>query len=386
MKGPLLRRFRIRNFKAIRDSGSLELTPLTVLIGNNGSGKSSVIEALDTLRTLVVQDVDAAMQLWKGIEHVRNKARARQTRHTQAGSEKSSKPITFSLVGNTGRVPFAATTMLNERGNENELFIEREFGRFGSVRFDRHEDQIKVSGDPATTQRKEWFMNSAASLLSTYLGSYVEGWQFLNLSPQLMGNPVPQTRTSRGVRLDRSGANLAEYLLDIRRRDLAAFDGIVDTLKYVLPYASDVQPTSTSEIERAAYLQLSEKDFKVPGWLISAGTLRLLALLAVLRHPSPPSLIIVEEIENGLDPRSMRLLVDEIQRIVESGRSQVILTTHSPSLLDSIPLKSIVFVERIENEPVFERPGAEKEVQKWAKSFSPGQLYTMNRLSRKSDL
>ena len=82
----------------------------------------------------------------------------------------------------------------------------------------------------------------------------------------------------------------------------------------LLSYASDVQPTSTFEIERAAYLQLSERDFKVPGWLISAGTLRILALLAVLRHPSPPSLIIVEEIENGLDPRSMRLLVDEIQQ------------------------------------------------------------------------
>ncbi|MGB2641710.1 MAG: ATP-binding protein [Candidatus Acidiferrum sp.] len=382
MKRPLLMRLRIRNFKAIRESGSVKLSPLTVLIGNNGSGKSSVIEALDTLRTLVVQDVDAAMQMWKGIEHVRNKTKTRQTRHSRTGSDKSSKPIAFSLVGNTGRVPFATTTVLNERGNENELFIEREFGRFGAVRFDRHEDQIKVSGDP---QRKDRFMTSAASLLSSYLGDYVESWQFLNLSPHLMGNPVPQTRTRRGIRLDRSGANLSEYLLDIRRRDLAAFDGIVGTLKYVLPYASDIQPTSTSEIERAAYLQLSERDFKVPGWLISAGTLRILALLAVLRHPSPPSLIIVEEIENGLDPRSMRLLVDEIQRTVESGRSQVILTTHSPSLLDSIPLKSIVFVERVDDEPTFVRPGDEKEVQKWAKSFSPGQLYTMNRLSRKRE-
>ena len=57
MTRPLLRRLRIRNFKAIRDCGSLELTPLTVFIGNNGSGKSSVIEALDTLRTLAIQDV-----------------------------------------------------------------------------------------------------------------------------------------------------------------------------------------------------------------------------------------------------------------------------------------------------------------------------------------
>jgi len=382
LKRPLLRRLRIRNFKAIRDSGSLELTRFTALIGNNGSGKSSVLEALDTLRTLVVQDVDAAMQLWKGIEHIRNKSKARQTRHTETGSERSSKPIAFAIGGTTGDTPFAFTTMLNERGNENELFIEREIGRFGPVRFSRYDDRLEISGDSHFPDRKAWATQNPASLLSRYVRNYLESWQFLSLSPQLMGNPAPQTRTRGEITLTRTGSNLAEYLLDIRRKDLEVFNGIVETLKYVLPYASDVQPTLASEIERAAYLRLSEKDFKVPGWLISAGTLRILALLAVLRHPSPPSLIVVEEVENGLDPRSMRLLVDEIQKCVESGRSQVIITTHSPSLLDSIPLKSIIFAERIDSQPVFTRPGTQKAVQEWAKSFSPGQLYTMNRLSR----
>ena len=74
-------------------------------------------------------------------------------------------------------------------------------------------------------------------------------------------------------------------------------------MRFVLPYAIDVQPSLTSELGREFYLKMKERDFEVPGWLLSTGTLRVLALLAVLRHPSPPPLVVVEEIENGLDLR-----------------------------------------------------------------------------------
>ena len=121
----------------------------------------------------------------------------------------------------------------------------------------------------------------------------------------------------------------------MRRQDQNAFDGIVETMAYVLPYAKDIQPSLTSsEIERKAWLQMTEADFKVPGWMLSTGTLRLLALLALLRHPKPPPLIVIEEIENGLDPRSIHLLVEEIRNAVLNRTTQIILTTHSPYLLD----------------------------------------------------
>ena len=288
------------------------------------------------------------------------------------------------MRGNTGEQTFVAKTLLNERGKANELFIEREFVRLGRIQVARDEDdRVRVKGDTRHLVGGG-LMLSSKSILGTYLKDYIESWQILNFAPPSMGNPGPQTRTRGGIQMNKSGSNLAEYLLDFRARDLVAFDGLIETLKYVLPYASDIQPALTSEIERTAYLQLSERDFKVPGWLMSAGTLRILAMLAVLRHPTPARLILVEEIENGLDPRTIRLLIDEIQRTVESGRSQVILTTHSPFLLDSIPLQSIVLVDRIENQTTFTRPGDTQEVQKWAESFSPGQLYTMDRLSRKS--
>ena len=380
MKGTMLQKVKVRNFKAIRNSGSLTLTPLTVLIGNNGSGKSSLIEALETLRIFVVHDLNAAMQMWRGIEHVRNKSAPRRTLISKEGVERSSKPIEFSISGRLGKDRFTGRSVINERGKENVLFVEHETVRLGVLKAARQEGRIQVGCDLSDASIAT--LAGEKSLLSLHLGAYIQTWQFLGLAPQAMGNPIPQTRTRGTIQLAKDGSNIAEYLLDIRERDLTAFEGIVDTLKYVLPFASDIQPSLTQEIERTVYLQLSERDFKVPGWLLSTGTLRILALLAVLRHPSPPPLILIEEIENGLDPRSIHLVVDEIRSAVESSRSQVILATHSPYLLDLLPLSSLILVERVDGEPVFTRPGNEGEVAEWAKTFAPGQLYTMNRLTK----
>jgi predicted ATPase len=208
----------------------------------------------------------------------------------------------------------------------------------------------------------------------------LDRWQFLLLNAERMGHPRPQQRASSSVRLARDGSNVAEYLDEIRRQDLAVFGGILDALRYVLPYAADLQPVLTSELERAFYLKLKEQSFDVPGWLLSTGTLRVVALLAVLRHPKPPPLLVIEEIENGLDPRTLHLVVEEIRAAITAGTTQVILTTHSPYLLDLLDLSHIVVVEREDGQPVFRRPDAER-LAEWSKSFAPGRLYTMGRLT-----
>jgi hypothetical protein len=230
--------------------------------------------------------------------------------------------------------------------------------------------------------------SSGYSILSSSMEYYAKEvqhiyrWQFLMLAPERMGLPIPQQRTGGGVRLAKDGSNIADFLLDIRRQDQNAFDGIVETMTYVLPYARDLQPSVTSELERKAWLQLTEADFKVPGWMLSTGTLRLLALLALLRHPKPPPLIVVEEIENGLDPRSIHLIVEEIRSAILDGVTQVILTTHSPYLLDLLTLDHLILVERnAQGEPQFLRPGNNVLLTQWAKDFAPGKLYTMGNLS-----
>lgn len=69
-----LRTFRLQNFKAVRDSGPVRFTPLTAFIGNNGSGKSSLIEGLETLQSIVRDGLDEAMQTWRGFENIQKRA------------------------------------------------------------------------------------------------------------------------------------------------------------------------------------------------------------------------------------------------------------------------------------------------------------------------
>ncbi|MCK5876775.1 MAG: ATP-binding protein, partial [Candidatus Marithrix sp.] len=111
---------------------------------------------------------------------------------------------------------------------------------------------------------------------------------------------------------------------------------------------------------------------KIADWLLSTGTLRIVALLALLRHPNPPPLIVIEEIENGLDPRTIRLMVEEICRIVKTGKTQIILTTHSPYFLDLLQPEQVVLVERDETgQPTFNKVAEQSKLKQWAKHFMP---------------
>lgn len=369
-----LQSIRIRNFKAIVDSKTGRLGPLTAFIGNNGSGKSSLIEALETYQKIVTDGLDDAMQRWMGIEHVRHKAMEAKERAGEAVN-----PITFNLaIGKTLLKTTRIEMKVNNDPSASRIYIASESSRHAngwSI-----ESPIDRTSDSA---------RAGQSILSRARGKHgeiadqIRNWQFLTLQPERMGMPQPQQRTGGQVRLAKDGSNIADYLLDIRRLDQAAFDGIVETMSYVLPYARDLQPSVTSELERKAYLQLTEADYKVPGWMLSTGTLRMLALLALLRHPNPPPLIVVEEIENGLDPRSIHLIVEEIRNAILSGVTQVILTTHSPYLLDLLALEHLVLVERdAKGQPRFSRPADNQDLARWAQEFSPGKLYTMGSFSQ----
>jgi predicted ATPase len=183
--------------------------------------------------------------------------------------------------------------------------------------------------------------------------------------------------------LERDGSNLGQYLLSLREASFEAFESYLGALQVVVPYARDLQATISDAIERRAYLEMTEEDFKIPGWMLSTGTLRLASMLACLRHPTPPPLLVIEEIENGLDPRTLQLVVEEIRAAITAGTTQVILTTHAPYLLDLLDLSHIVVVERRGGEPVFHRPDG-AELARWARDFSPGRLYTLGRLTRES--
>ena len=384
----------------------VKFTPLTVLIGDNGSGKSSLVEGLRTYQKIVTDGLDAAMGMWRGFEYITNPPR--DFLGEVATQSHSANSVEFVLRGQTGHsayrtamtISLASVRGRHDDNGTDEIFVERETIQQGRklVMVRGSDGQVQFGDDLTVSARlpshmsivSPWLLlmeslnNEHAKEARENVLDILTGfnWQFISLNPYSLGDPRPLQRTDRRVSLNADGSNIAEYLLDIRQIDEYAYSGIVESLQFVLPYLTDLQPKLTSELARSVYLQMTERDFKVPGWLLSTGTLRILCLLALFRHPEPPPLIVIEELENGLDPRIIHFIVEELRHIVQSGRSQVIVTSHSPYLLDLLPLEYIVLVERVDRVPTFSRPADDDSVRRWSRNFAPGRLYTMGNFGR----
>jgi predicted ATPase len=382
-----LRSMAIENFKAVRRSGTVKLTPLTVFIGNNGSGKSSLIEALETYRAIVLAGLDVAMERWHGMDHVLNRRSATGRKAGTNGIKDSANRLLLRLKGRCHVGSFDVRLVAGMEPGGNKIGIKEESLDFPDQKGHwRRDDQGRVEGQletPGLHQSSVAHLLPGEPLAPLDWRWIVRRWQFLTLNPYPIGEPAPQRRTGGPPMLNRDGSNLGQYLLSLREASVDAFNDLLEALQYVLPYAKDVQPAITQEIERLVFLEMTEEDFKVPGWLLSTGTLRILALLACLRHPDPPPLLVIEEVENGLDPRTVHLLVEEFRAALATKKTQIIVTTHSPYLLDLLDLSHIVVVKRVDGEPVFRRPDKVK-LAEWSKSFAPGRLYTMERLTKDS--
>jgi len=368
---------RVRNFKAVHDSGTLTPGGFTVFIGNNGTGKSSVIEALRFLRSLSRSTLDQALKEFGSYADLRWKGGANRGQISPSDPDKELHPIELTVSGHLNAGVHRASVRISGL-NQSKVGFDHETLRRGATTLTR-------------TRADEHDLRPEQSLLSRT--RYFDDWQYLDLAPQAMGRVEQLSGVEPRGHLEADGSNLGEYLLSLQQAEggEAAFERLQQTLQRVLPYSRSLKTEVTKMLGQRVALTLGEElspkeRFEVPGWMLSTGTMRLVALLAVLRHPKPPSLLCVEEIENGLDPRTVMMVLAEIRRATEAGRMQVMVTTHSPYLLDQVPLESIVLVTRDEGQsPRFTRPAESAVVHEWAKQFAPGQLYVSGTLRRPVD-
>src|SRR2546430_3829814 len=133
MKTLVLQSFRLKNFKAVRDSGTIRFTPLTVFIGNNGSGKSSIVEGLETFQAIMEQGLDKAMQQWRGFEYIWHQGVPHRLQESKVARSCYTNPISFELRGRTNDGPFTATMQINMRTGGNEIFIQDEKLKVGHL-------------------------------------------------------------------------------------------------------------------------------------------------------------------------------------------------------------------------------------------------------------
>ena len=382
----MIQKISIKNFKAIQ-SASVKVTDLTVFVGNNGSGKSSVIEALQTLQNVLLYGLSAGFnERWFGLEHIRNVSATASRKSGKffehdieieitgkMGKEKYLYAISFNVTANGDL--YLVTSELLKR-NQEIVFKAEIVDEKGNAElfFEKNPQPSHYLANKLVLAEKN-LHNDHKFVLQ--IAHYIASWQFLSLEPERMYFPARRDYGQSQVRLKSSGENIADFFSRLQDKD----NLILDKMRYVLPELNNIGGEEIA-IQKQIYLFLQgQPDGKrLPSWLFSSGTLRILALLAILNSADMPPVVFIEEIENGLDPRTLNLLVEEIRGVLPD--QQVIVTTHSPYFLDLVALRHIVVAERKEGKTTYYRPDDDERLNAWKEKFSVGSLYTMDRLTQ----
>jgi len=360
----------IRNFKSLAlipadESQSLEFGPLNVLIGPNGCGKSSLLQAIDFLRAFFRSSVELYLKD-KGWDF-RDLPNLRQSSKTirwhvmvALGPDKdgrgagtyayqiSVQPRRHLGIGLEGLVhcpPQGKPTVLLARRGRSCTLLNR------------------LTGEPEKLQ----VMSLPASLISRLdpgkdrerypellrFREWVEGFRsYLIWDPKILRSRDRGKHDEIGP----SGEHLPAVLGRLRTRNRPAFDKLVRRMRRLFPTLSDISVSGgTGWGWRTIKLHESKGNgakITFNSQQMSDGVLRLLAVASLLYVDHPPNLLTFEEPENGVHPQLLREVVQILRELTERhspDRCQVFLTTHSPYVLDE-------FLDHPEEVYCMERP------------------------------
>lgn len=374
----------VKNFRAIATC-ELELTPgLNVLIGPNGSGKSSLVEALRFLHEAVVTDPTKALARWRGWTSVRHRAAA------------LTEAVTLALRIRELGTDLSATYGLSlvQADNGIDVRVEHEFlSRKIKPGFGAQRDLLNAKSGKGLVRdevTKDWseFELSDRDLALRYHADRVRhkhiipfaeditSWRFVNPVPALMRPPTP---LSVDAAWQETGIAVA---LQLARAKPAEIKEVSRRLTRLVESAAGFEARLSSE---GALIEMKEQVHQglFPSWTLSDGTLRVLAILTALHVGHPPALLCVEEPENSLHPTVIDALLSEFRDAADRG-TQVIITSHSPYLLDRVNLDidSAFFVDRPDGAARFTKlPGDERTRREMAR-FGLGELLAQGALAR----
>lgn len=294
------------NFKSIGPRQSIVLSGATVLVGPNNAGKTNVLQILHALKLLAMGSVS-----WPDL----------QRNYLRAGTNVARVGLSFA-DSPEGRGTYEVTF--------SETGIEPFFG-------------IGESGWGAPLRN---FVNDhpAARELWSVLAAY-DVWR---LHPGHIDNAWPVQRL---VRVGSQGEQAAALLDHLRDRYPEEYDRLQKDLRSCAPEIASVVAEASDSPGSKEIVFNERTGHVIRSRYASEGLKFLLFVLLILHSPDPPSLFAIEEIEHGFHPRRLRDVVSFLRQLVSSGkRPQVLVTTHSPYVLDQFrdTPEEVVIVERDE--------------------------------------
>jgi predicted ATPase len=343
---------RLRNFRAF-ESARLPLSDLTFLVGRNGAGKSSLLDALDLLREAVSDNLENALDRRGGVQKVRRampRAGEEPTQEVRRTSGRFAGRPPHRGDGPGGKSPFGVAVAFRLslpggrllrgvygfelqgelKGTASQIRESLRLSSGDADSFARTNDLFEASRKvPASPPAGNLVLPLVARTdsLWTEVLDALRNLRAYELSPAHMASAPEIGERST---LARDGSNAGDVLKAIEGTEDHRW--VVLRLSAITPGITDVRAEALLGRRVVRFVQRQdghELDFDASQ--MSQGTLRGLAVLLALRQRPAPSLVLVDEIENSIHPSGLAVLLDAA--LASCDRTRVVLTSHSPEVL-----------------------------------------------------
>ena len=369
----LIEGFRVRNYRALHDVtlGKLStqqqgkpLTPLTVVIGKNGVGKSTLFDAFGFVADCLSFDVETACDMKQrgGFERLRSLGTNEPIRFEIYYREtKGERPMTYELAiipDEEGR-PFVESEVLKQRRKKQKYGRPYPFLRL------RHGKGLVWAGEEAVESEtgEEDRAQEAVELTDlrqlgiATLGTlkehprikrfrdFLKGWYLSYFYPDA-ARGLPSAGPQRHLNIH--GDNLANVVQFMEREHRDRFSAILKRIAERIPGIASIGTEVTQD--KRVLLQFNDGAFEDPFYAqqMSDGTLKVFTYLLLLEDPDPPPFICIEEPENGLYHKLLETLAHEF-RMHATGKKnapQIFVTTHQPYFIDALAPEEVWILEK----------------------------------------
>lgn len=361
---------RISHYKSLSDIALIDIQPITVLVGCNGVGKSNVADALRFLRDAMSQGLDHAVSTRGGIGLIRQ--------YSPTKPFQISFDFGFAEKNNPSHAARYQLTLTSLR--EGNFRVERErcewFGptdfafdserdemidcEFKAMLVERNAEghiSLKIAGQTVSLDnerptppdtlalgiRVHWLDLDAVHFGSEALRNFILNFRFSAIYPNTLRQPAPPDTDPI---LKENGANWASILRNLKKtsRGKQAWEQVREMMQVVMPQLEDISPVAVGGfiMPRFKVRESSGEAHLFDPSQISDGTLRILGILLALYQTPHPSLMVIEEPEQTVNPALLALLADAFREVSE--RTQLLITSHSPHLIDCFEPENIQVV------------------------------------------
>ncbi len=348
---------RLKNFKTFEDVELVDIPSFCILVGANGTGKTTLFQVFGFLKNCLAYNVSRALNiLGGGFNEVVSRGKSEQPIYIElqfrlniTGRERLATYI-LEIKQINGKVVVDREILRYKRGANGSPYHFLDFHRGVGSAVTNEEDFSKTK---ETLTREQQQLDSPDILAIKGLGQFqrfkaanafrqmLENWHVSDFHINLARGSKEDTGYAEHLSI--TGDNLqlvAKHLFDEHQEE---FSKVIEKMKERVPGIGSIKPEATAD--NRLLLKFQDGSFKDPfiDKYVSDGTLKMFAYLVLLYDPSPHPLLCVEEPENQLYPTLLLELAEEFRSYAQRG-GQVFVSTHSPDFLNAAKLEEVFWL------------------------------------------